>query len=150
MGGKGQVGEADVLGPVCGGVAAQVQELAAIVNGTGLNAPRRWRSGRVGRVEFEFEPFQVGVDADVTFVSQRRRREKGVGPGGFDAATQREMLREEVMGFGAGMADAGLEVEDGYARRAGLRKAGMGEEPDGEGIGLRMIGANQGKEGRFT
>ena len=38
------------------------------------------------------------------------------------------------MGFGAGMADTGLEVEDGNAGSAGLRETGMGEKSYREGI----------------
>lgn len=87
------------------------------------------------------------VDQEVSLVGERGRREEGIGPGGLDTAAERKVFGEEIVGFGAGVADAGLEVEDGDAGFAGFGEAGKGEEPDGEGVGLRVVGADEGEEG---
>lgn len=54
------------------------------------------------------------------------------------------------MDFGAGVADAGLEGEEGETRGAGGGEARVGEEGDGEGVGLRVVGEQEGEEGGFA
>lgn len=43
--------------------------------------------GLVVRVEFGFEPAEVGVDEDVAGVGEGGRGEEGVGPGGLERAS---------------------------------------------------------------
>lgn len=101
-------------------------------------------------VEFGFEPFEVRVDEGVEGVGELRGREEGVGEGGLEGAPQGQVFGEEGVQFGAGLADAGLEVEDGDAGFAGGREPGAGEEADGQGVGLRVVRGDEGEKGGFA
>lgn len=92
----------------------------------------------------------MGVHDAVALVGEFRRGEKGVGPGGLEGAPQGEVFREEGVDFGAGVADAGLEIEEGDAGFAGGGEAGVGEEGYGEGVGLRVVRGDEGEEGGFA
>ena len=70
--------------------------------------------------------------------------EEGFGPGVFEGLPGGEGAGEEGVDFRGGLADSGLDVEDGDSGLAGLREAGATEEFYGEGIGLGVVGADEG------
>ena len=60
------------------------------------------------------------------------------------------MAGEEGVEFGGGVADAFLEFEDGDAGLAWFGEAGAAEDFEGEGVGLGVVGSEEGEEGRFA
>ena len=75
---------------------------------------------------------------------------EGVRPRVFERLADGELAREEGVDFGGGVPDAGLHVEDGDAGLARGGEAGAVEELDGKGIGLWMVGADEGEDGGFA
>lgn len=110
--------------------------------------PRRF--ARVCRVQLRFEPPQTGIHRGVVLVDELRGPEEGVGPGVLEDLADRQVLGEEGVDLGTGLPDAGLDVEDGDARFARPGQAGAGEDPDGERVGLRVVGADEGEERGFA
>lgn len=60
------------------------------------------------------------------------------------------MSWEEVVNFGAGVADAGLEVEDGDAWGARTGEARTGEEGYRKRVRLGVVGTDEGEKSGFT
>lgn len=156
LGGEGEVAEPERFRPVGRGV--HVEHLVGVLEEPSAPRVERVRGsgfdGNGGRCpggfEVGFEPSKRHVHAHVSLVGELGRGEKSVRPGGLEASAQGKVFREEIMDFGARMTDAGLEVEDGDPRLPWAREARFGEEFDGEGIGLGVIGADERKKGRFA
>lgn len=75
---------------------------------------------------------------------EHRLAEEGLGPGVLEGLPGGEGAGEEGVDFGGGVPDSGLDVEDGDSGLAGLGEAGAAEEFYGEGVGLGVVGADEG------
>ena len=118
----------------------------------GLHLLRRVRGvgAAAGGVQFALEPAQAGVDDEVVLVAQECFAAEGVRPGVLECLADSELAREEGVDFWGGMPDAGLYVEDGDAGLAGGGETRAAEELDGSGVGLGVVGADEGEDGGFA